>query len=125
MHRLSLAAIVLTAMLGTSCDSTPTSPSNVNITGRWGGTTCWPNRPNVCAILFDISQSGSSLTGTWGTTGNHGTVTGTVSGSIVSLVMRSTAFPSAAERPLTLTYSAIPERLSGAYTDQSTILITR
>lgn len=119
MHRLTLVAIGLTVMIGTSCDSTPTAPSTANVAGRWTGTTCAPARITSCVIQVTISQEGSSLTGTWGKTTTHGMLTGTVSGSTVSLVMTGEF------APFTLTLTVRGDDMTGAYTDQSTISLTR
>ena len=125
MHRQNLALIALAVAVFAGCDSTPTSPSTANVAGAWEGSTCAPARTNVCTIRFDLSQSGASLSGTYGTTSDVGTITGTVSGSTVSLVMKSTAFPNTPERPLILAFFSDPDELSGTYTAQSRIALTR
>ena len=119
MHSVNLATIVLAVILGTSCGSTPTAPSLANVAGRWTGTTCAPARITSCVIVVTISQEGSSLTGTWGKTASNGTLTGTVSGSTVSLVLAGEF------EPATLTLSANGDQMSGAYTSQAMILLTR
>ena len=115
MHRLSLAVVVLSAALAIGCDSTPTAPSTANVAGQWTGTTCDTARITSCVITVNISQEGSSLTGTWGKTASSGTLTGSVSGSVVSLVMTSTTFPGTDGMPLTLTVSG--GQMFGPYGD--------
>lgn len=112
MHRLGLAAIALAVALTTGCNSTPTAPSiaNANVAGRWAGTTCDTLRTTSCVILVNISQEGTSLTGTWGKTASNGTLTGSVSGRVVSLMMTS---PGSAAMPLTL--RVFGDQMSGPY----------
>ena len=110
MHRLGLAAIALAVALTTGCNSTPTAPSNANVAGRWAGTTCDTLRATACVIIVNISQEGTSLTGTWGKTASNGTLTGSVSGRVVSLVMTSPGTPA---MPLTL--RVFGDQMSGPY----------
>src|SRR5689334_285619 len=119
MHRLTLVAIALAVAIATGCDSTPTAPSTANVSGRWTGTTCAPARTTSCVIVVTISQEGSSLTGTWGKTASHGTLTGSVSGSTVSLVLTGEF------QPATLTLTVNGDQMNGAYTSQATISLTR
>ena len=119
MQRLTLAAVVLLGIIGMSCDSTPTSPSTTTVAGKWGGTTCAPSLTASCAFQMTISQEGPVLTGTWGKTTTHGTLTGTISGSTVSLVLAGEF------APFTLTLTVSGNQMSGAYTDQSTISLAR
>jgi hypothetical protein len=122
MHRVSFAAVALTVALATSCNSTPTAPSTTNVAGTWSGTTCAPNRPAACAIQFTISQEGSSVTGTYGSTTFGGTLSGTVSGSTVSLLMTPTFPPG---RPAyTLSLTVIGDQMIGPY-GESTISLSR
>ena len=83
-------------ILDLGCSSTPIAPSTADVSGNWGGTTCPPAHYDSCVIDFAISQTGASLSGTYGTTSDHGTLTGAVSGSAVSLVLTSLALPATA-----------------------------
>ena len=113
MPRLSLAAVAIAIAFATGCDSTPTAPSTANVAGRWAGTTCDTARTTSCVITVNISQEGSTLTGTWGKTALSGTLTGSVSGSVVSLVMTLSGQPPG--MPLTLTVNG--DQMSGPYAE--------
>jgi hypothetical protein len=97
-------AMALMVVAGASCDSTPTAPSTANVAGTWSGSTCPPNHIDACAIGFTISQAGTSLSGTYGTTSSHGTFTGTVTGPRVSMSMTASDPPTAV--PFTWSLSA-------------------
>jgi hypothetical protein len=88
-------AIALTVAVATGCDSTPTAPSTANVAGMWGGTTCPPSFIDACVIELTIAQAGPSLSGTYGRTSGNGTLTGTVTGSTVSMSM-TPIYPSTA-----------------------------
>ena len=115
MRRLRRAAVAMAVALATACDSTPTAPSTANVAGRWTGTTCDTVRATSCVIVVTIAQDGSALTGTWGKTTSNGTLTGSVSGSVVSLVMLNTTFQGVAPMPLTLTVNG--DQMSGSYAE--------
>ena len=119
LHRPSLATAVLLVALTIGCNSSPTAPSAANVAGMWTGTTCAPARTTSCVIQVTIEQTGTSLTGTWGKTTTHGTLTGTVSGATVSLLMKGEF------DPFTLTLTVNGNQMSGSYTDQATISLTR
>ncbi len=60
-----------------------------SVAGLWSGSTNPPSRANVFSIGFTMVQSGSTLSGTWGTTSNNGTLTGDVKGTVVSMIATS------------------------------------
>jgi hypothetical protein len=90
---LRTALIVAFLFAGTGCSS-PTTPSTASVAGGWFGTTNPPSLADAFAISLTISQSGSSLTGTWGTTSNSGTLSGDVNGTSVSMILGSPHLPS-------------------------------
>jgi hypothetical protein len=91
-------AIALMVAFATSCDSGPTAPSTVDVGGSWNGTTCPPSFYDSCVIHFTISQVGQSLSGMYGTTSEHGTLTGSMAGSNVSMSMTPSYSPPACTR---------------------------
>lgn len=123
MPRLFIVAAAFTIAFAMGCNSTPTAPSIANVAGEWGGTTCPPDRPVSCAIGFTISQDGSTLAGRYGGTTYGGTLTGAVSGRIVSLELTPTyPFP----RPAyALTLTIVGDRMSGPYPGSGAISLTR
>ena len=122
MSHLSFAGAVLAAVVAFGCDSTPTAPSTPNVAGEWAGSRCAPDRGTGCAIQMTISQEGSALAGTWGTTtSRRGTLTGTIFGSTVTLFLTGEFGPAT----LTLTINKKQDQMSGPYTAQATISLTR
>jgi hypothetical protein len=91
---LAMPLLVMATATVAGCDSTPTTPSSIG--GTWGGSTCNPpSHINSCVITLTISQSSSALSGTYGTTSGHGTLTGTLVGAVVTMSM-TPIFPSTA-----------------------------
>lgn len=79
-----------------SCSDNSTSPSNVSLTGSWNGNTNAPGSAAGTGIVrATISQSGSTLSGTWGVTyinpiyNNSGQLSGTFDGTAISLTLDS------------------------------------
>jgi hypothetical protein len=111
-----LAALVVASVLplAIACDSSPTTPTMADLTGSWDGTTCPPSHIDSCVIGFKISQMGSSLSGTYGTTSGNGTLTGTVTGSQVVMGM-TTVFPPTTPCPSsTVTVTVSGNQMTGA-----------
>jgi hypothetical protein len=121
MDRLPLGTVFLVVALAIGCGSSPTSPSTANVAGKWGGSRCAPALGTACAIQMTITQDGSALTGTWGTTTTSGKLTGTISGLTVTLTLTGEFAPTT----LTLTLNQKQDEMSGPYTAQSTISLTR
>src|SRR5690349_15261052 len=69
-----------------SCDSSqsPAAPSAATLTGTWVGTGLFLSQDT---LTFAMTQAGSSLTGTWteGQGGPRGTLSGTSTGSNVTI----------------------------------------
>jgi hypothetical protein len=80
-------AVVLSGLwvFAAACSSLTAPSSPASVAGLWSGSTNPPHRAIAFAIFFRIEQSGTSLSGTWGTTAGSGTLAGEVNGSIVSL----------------------------------------
>jgi hypothetical protein len=57
------------------------------VTGTWTGTTCPPGHYDACALILEIAQTDSALTGTYATTSGRGTMTGTIVHATLSLSM--------------------------------------
>ena len=78
----TLVGLALAALVGCGGTSAPTAPTGppppVNIAGNWTGNMASNNWP-LQAVVMTLSQSGTSVNGTWTTsTGWDGQVTGTV-----------------------------------------------
>jgi hypothetical protein len=104
------AAVIVTT---TACSS-PTTPSMVQVAGSWFGTTNAPSLADAFAISVTISQSGSSLSGTWGTTSSKGTLTGTVTGANVALQMTPSVPPTACTS--TVATTVVGNQMTGTIT---------
>jgi hypothetical protein len=79
-------AVVLSGVWVFAAACSPTAPSSpASVAGLWTGSTDPPSRAIAHYIFFRIDQSGTSLSGTYGTTAGSGTLAGEVNGSIVSL----------------------------------------
>lgn len=72
-----------------------TEPTTADLSGSWSGTISSATS-GAGTLGLTLSQSSNSLSGTWTATfssaqyNNHGTLTGTVSGSSVSMVLTAT-----------------------------------
>jgi hypothetical protein len=110
-----LAAMLVGAMLilGAACAS-PSGPSTADVSGRWGGLQCPQNRRDaVCGVVFWLTQTGTSVSGTWGTTYSHGTLTGELHGAVLTLTM-TLDFPANAPCPsLVLTATVSGNQMTG------------
>jgi hypothetical protein len=70
--------------------------------------------PNT--IRFTIAQSGASLSGTWGTTTNGGTLSGNVNGIGVSMIATSLDPPASCPFSVTATVNRSGTQMSGTLT---------
>ena len=85
MRRFFLAAIAV-ACAACASPAAPSSAGGVtDISGAWSGTLTSTNNPMV-QLGLNISQTGSTITGTWSSTSVtwSGEVTGTMNGSSLS-----------------------------------------
>jgi hypothetical protein len=88
--RSFVAVATLLVLLGNvGCGSAPTGPSApVDVSGRWGGTTCPEALRSQCIFEMTIAQAGSSISGTvnyvFPSDRETGTLTGTVEGSYMT-----------------------------------------
>ncbi len=99
MHTLRVLSIALclvaAGLAASSCGSTATSPSSTtaNLAGTWTGTLT-DGISGTGNLKMVMTQSGISLTGTWealysvAAKNQTGSLTGTVSGSSVSLMLK-------------------------------------
>jgi hypothetical protein len=83
MDRVSV--VVFAGCTFAAACSNATGPSPAQVGGHWSGSTNPPSRANVFVIGFTINQTGTSLSGTWGTTSGGGTFDGTIKGIAISL----------------------------------------
>jgi hypothetical protein len=84
--RIRTAVVLSGVWVFAAACSSPTAPSSpASVAGLWTGSTDPPSRAIAHYIFFRIDQSGTSLSGTYGTTAGSGTLAGEVNGSIVSL----------------------------------------
>ena len=72
-------AMVVTALITVACGS-PTKPSEESVSGSWSGTLASSNFQTL-AMTAQLTQAGTSITGTWAASivDWSGTVTGTTS----------------------------------------------
>jgi hypothetical protein len=78
---IGLTSALATSILLTACGGTSTAPSPpppANITGNWSGTFQYSNNTglHIDALVMNLSQAGTSVSGTWSTNGRDGTVSG-------------------------------------------------
>lgn len=79
--------VVLAAAVATMACSSSTGPSPSAIGGTWLGSVTFQVQ-GASPLRMDISQSGSSISGTWSFVGSRtGSLTGTVKGASVTLEM--------------------------------------
>ena len=116
--RFSALAAAL-AVLATACGSSdPAAPSAPNVAGTWTGTVT-DAVMGQGTVRLAISQTGSSLAGTWATTyanvtnNNGGSLTGTVSADNVTATLIPTT-PTAC--PFNATATLNGRAMSGTYT---------
>ncbi len=90
MRRFFFAcAFAATTMMCAACASPATGPSSVggvtDISGAWSGTLASSNNPTV-QVGVSVSQTGSTITGTWSSSSVNwnGQMTGTMNGSSLS-----------------------------------------
>lgn len=92
MRRLAaIFMLMLAPAVLLSCSDDPTGPSEVSIEGSWSGSTSGGGNFNLT-----LAQDGSDITGSGSASGEGGSasldVTGTRSGTSISLVMTSSGF---------------------------------
>jgi hypothetical protein len=79
------------ALTAVACTSS-TSPSGANVAGNWSGTLT-SSYAGSGTVGFSLSQSGSSVSGTWFTTfgnsanNNSGSLSGNLNGSTITAVL--------------------------------------
>lgn len=112
---LTLVALVL---LSSACGGNDTSPTSSNsYTGTWVGTVSSPIA-GTGTIRATMAESGPNLSGTWSATypdisnNNSGTLTGSVTGVSISLVLRSSV---PASCPYTLTGVRSGNTITGTF----------
>jgi hypothetical protein len=99
-------ALVVSLFVAACTGSDPSTPSTAWVAGTWFSDTFV-----IHGIRFTIAQSGSTLSGTWGTTTNSGTLSGNVSGSRVSMIATSTLDPKSC--PFEITATLTGNQMSG------------
>jgi hypothetical protein len=135
--RLALISALIVATVGCGKSSSPASPSPPSLTGTWVGpgffkscvdTTCQPTGTST----FQLTQSGSSLTGPWTSTqsipppigggetipGPSGTLTGSVNGSGVSITLAEKSGPTC-PFPIVVTATVSASQMTGSYATQN------
>jgi hypothetical protein len=73
-------------VISASACSSPSAPSFANVAGTWSGTfqsTLATSGSSVVAFVMNLTQAGSSVSGTWALSGGI-VATGTVSGTTTS-----------------------------------------
>jgi hypothetical protein len=112
MYRQTAVAFLLTlvACVAAACggSSSATGPSASSIAGTWSGSITSNMAPGSGGAQVSISQTGDSLSGTWGVNGptspDSGSLTGTFNGSAVSMTL-SPSVPTSCPYRVTATVS--------------------
>src|SRR5947208_14776224 len=78
--------VIVALLLMCSCGPAGAPSASVDVTGTWFANTC-PGSPNRagCVLRLTLTQNGSMVSGTWGTTNTNGTLNGSVTGSQLAL----------------------------------------
>lgn len=119
-------AMALTVAVATGCDSTPTAPSMADVAGTWSGSTCSPPSAAIaCYIGLTISQTGSTLSGTYGQAASSGRLTGNVVGSTVSMSMTVISPPTLAGGVWTVSVTVKGDQMTGTTSGDRRITATR
>jgi len=115
--RTALCTVV--AVIASACgSSSPTTPAAPNTSGTWTGTVT-DAVMGQGTVRLTITQSGSSLAGTWATTyanvtaNNSGTLTGAVNNATVTATLIPTIPTSC---PFNATATQNGNAMSGTYT---------
>ena len=90
-RRVRAAVLIGLCLVAAQCDNSPSSPSDVFLSGVWTGTLQSISGPATAQAT--ITQIGSSFTGTWSVDAtsfagtNSGRLSGTVNGPNVSIIL--------------------------------------
>jgi hypothetical protein len=107
--RVALFVASLAAVGGCSNPTAPPS-GTASVAGTWFRV---PDAVLPNTIRFAIAQSGASLSGTWGTTTNGGTLSGNVNGISVSMIATSLDPPASCPFSVTATVNRSGTQMSG------------
>jgi hypothetical protein len=114
-------AVVLSGIwvFAAACSSLTGPSSPASVAGLWSGSTNPPHRAIAFYIVLRIDQSGTSLSGTWGTNSASGTLAGEVNGSIFSLTATQLSPPprSCPEQLFSVKAKVLLNRMGGTMTD--------
>jgi len=126
MKKLNLLIVCFCLFLtiaGTfSCKKSSTDDSNtINVSGDWKGTAILPTETDN--VTLSLTQSGTNITGTFTQAGtsdpnNNGTVSGTISGSNITLTSVSSVYSGGSS--LNATVNSSGTSMSGNFTSQYT-----
>jgi hypothetical protein len=86
-------AVLISVCTFSSCkksDSTKTT-TNANVAGSWSGTVFNTGDKTTYTVSFTLAQPAGNITGEFTTTGANGSVTGTVSGDSIVLILTPAA----------------------------------
>ena len=96
--------------------STPSAPSGLQVTGTWSGSITSNQVSGSGPARVTLTQSGTTLTGTWNATGpggpDSGNLTGSVSGQGVAMTLNSSV-PS--NCPYTVNVTVSGASMTGTY----------
>lgn len=115
------ALLIAAAVLLAACAKSSTAPVIENFAGNWSGSID-DQRLGSGTLTLSISQTGDSVSGIWSTayadTANDigGRVTGSVSGSTLSILLRPLSPPTCQYGPFEVTATLTGTALSGTYT---------
>jgi hypothetical protein len=94
--RRTFFVMCVLGVAGCGSQSNPVAPSVASLAGNWFGSL----DPGAVPLQFTLAQSKDALSGTWTMNGGAGTLSGTVFGSTMSIVLSWSA--PTANCPITL-----------------------
>jgi hypothetical protein len=113
-----IVLVLAAAACGDSSPSSPSTPPNAQVSGHWTGSATDTSSGKTGSITFDLTQSGTSVAGTWSATSdtnsNGGTLTGSINQSSFASMWTS-ATPGNCPFQATATIES-PTQMSGNYT---------
>lgn len=111
---IGLGALVLLHACGGGGGSSPTEPTHANVTGTWDAQIS-SDRDGDFTAVFTLSQTGTSVTGTYRTPGGaSGDITGSVSGQVFTFTLTQTD-PCSGTYTGSATVTSDNRRASGSY----------
>jgi hypothetical protein len=114
MRQMILCGVVCLA--GACGGSSPAAPSQASFSGTWKGTITSSLATGSTPATLTLSQSGSSLSGTWNLVGPDGPTAGSLTGGAVGSLVAMTLTPGVQTQcPYTVNATVSNTRMTGVY----------